>query len=66
MDSGAPPGSVHGLGLFLYCINDLPARLLSRVRIFSNDTIAYLVIILPKDTEALQHDLNEKAIWESK
>ena len=64
MGSGVPPISVHGLWSFLYCINDLPARLGSRVRIFSNDNISYLVIILLKDTEALQYD--ELAIWESK
>ena len=66
MDSGIPQGSVLGLGLFLYYISDLPERLRSRVRLFADDTIAYLVIILPKDTEALQEDLEELATWENK
>ena len=30
----------------------------------TDGTIAYLVIILPKDTETLQEDLNELATWE--
>ena len=32
----------------------------------TDDTIAYLVIILPKDTEILQEDLNELATWEDR
>ena len=32
----------------------------------TRDTIAYLVIILPKDTETLQEDLEDLATWENK
>ena len=32
----------------------------------TDDTIAYLVIILPEDTETLQEDLNELATWEDR
>ena len=32
----------------------------------TDDTIAYLVIILLKDTETLQEDLNELATWEDR
>ena len=30
------------------------------------DTTAYLVMILPKDTETLQEDLNELVTWEDR
>ena len=66
VDSSVPKGSVLGSGLFLYYINDPPERLRSRVCLFADDTIAYLVIILPKDTEALQEGLENLATWENK
>jgi hypothetical protein len=44
VDSGVPQGSVLGPGFFLYYINDLQSRLTSTVRLFADDTIAYLTI----------------------
>ena len=44
VESGVPHDSVLGPCLFLYYINDLPAKLHSSVRLFADDTIAYLVI----------------------
>ena len=32
----------------------------------TDGTIAYLVIILPKDTVTLQEDLNDLATWEDR
>ena len=64
VESGVPQGSVLGPGLFFYYINDLPAKLHSSVRLFADDTIAYLVIECPNDAYLLQEDLNTLAGWE--
>jgi hypothetical protein len=59
VDSGVPQGSVLGLGLFLYYINDLQSRLTSTVRLFADDTIAYLTISNNNNAETLQKDLDK-------
>ena len=41
--SGIPQGSVIGPILFLVYINDLPAKLQSKVQLFADDTVAYPV-----------------------
>jgi hypothetical protein len=48
-----PQGSVLDSGLFLYYINDLQSRLTSTVRLFADDTIAYLTISNNNDAETL-------------
>jgi hypothetical protein len=53
VDSGIPQGSVLGPSLFIYCINDLQDRLRSTVRLFADDTIAYLTISSEDDAEHL-------------
>jgi hypothetical protein len=58
-----PDGSVLGPSLFLYYINDIPTVLDSTIRLFADDTIAYLVIKLNSDVLTLQRDLDKLAQW---
>ena len=62
--SGVPQGSVLGLILFLIYINDLPGKVKSQVRLFADDTAAYLAISKLADSEQLQTDLDILQEWE--
>ena len=64
--SGVPQGSVLGPSLFLSYINDISEGLNSTVRLFVDDTIAYLAIKSKRDTRLLQDDLNILADWETR
>ena len=64
VSSGVPQGSVLGPCLSLFFINDLAEQLDSRVRLFTDDTIAYLTVDSQSDAMALQHDLDLLAVWE--
>ena len=62
--SGVPQGSVLGPILFLAYINDLPDKVKSQVRLFADDTAAYLAITKPAESQQLQDDLNILQDWE--
>ena len=64
VDSGVPQDSVLGPSLFLYYINDIPTGVDSTIRLFADDTIAYLVIKSNSDALTLQRDLDKLAQWE--
>ena len=62
--SGVPQGSILGPILFLIYINDLPDKVKSQVRLFADDTAAYLAISKLADSEQLQADLDILQEWE--
>jgi len=64
--SVVPHGSVLGPSLFLFYINDIPDGITSTVRLFADDTIAYLTIKSNRDCTTLQNDLDKLSIREHK
>ena len=58
--------SVLEPSLFLFYINDMPEGIQSTVRLFADDTIAYVTISSDADAANLQQDLDKLAEWESK
>ena len=63
VESDVPQGSVLGPGLLLCYINDLPSGLNSIVRLFADDTIAYLAIMTSHDAKKVQTDLTTTGYW---
>jgi len=66
VSSGVPQGSVIGPILFLVYINDLPAKLQSKVRIFADETILYMAVNNETDAAILQKDLKLLEEWENR
>ena len=64
--SGIPQVSVIGPILFLVYINDLPAKLQSKVWLFADDTIVYMAVTNKTDAAILQKDLKLLEEWENR
>ena len=59
VQSGVPQGSVLGPSLFLFYVDDIADSLNAKVRLFANDTIAYLAIVTDEDARSQQNDLTK-------
>ena len=63
VESGVPQGTVLGPLLFLCHINDLPASVTSKVRLFTDDCLLYREIHSFQDHLTLQEDLHKLETW---
>lgn len=63
VSSGVPQGSVLGPLLFLIFINDLPATILSNIRLFADDCVVYNKVTSLHDNIQLQDDLVKINKW---
>ena len=61
--SGVPQGSVLAPLLFLIFINDLPANILSKIRLFADDVLLYNGVNSQADQNILQSDLFDLEKW---
>ena len=62
---GVPQGTVLGPLMFLLYINDIGDDILSKVRLFADDSLLYLGIECTDDCNPLQKDLDKLVTWAS-
>jgi hypothetical protein len=65
VDSGVPQGTILGLLLFLFYINDLPDNVKANVKLFVDDFLLYKEINNISDGQDLQNDLKALASLEN-
>ena len=61
--SGIPQGSVLGPTLFIIFINDLPDEIKTYIKIFADDTKIFNAIKTSQDSNILQEDIDNLALW---
>ena len=60
--SGVPQGTVLAL-LFLLHINDLPASVTNKIKLYADDVLPYSYIYSKSNWTALQADLDKLSEW---
>ena len=60
---GVSQGSVLGPLLFICCVNDIPDKIKSTLKLYTDDALLYREIHSPEDSKILQEDINMLQQW---